>query len=73
MGAPVIQIRTDYSPVIIQHLETLLERAKRGELMCLTCVVDDGQNVQATSAGLLRKSDALYALEIWKHDILFDK
>jgi hypothetical protein len=63
--------RSEYSAVIIQHLETLLERAKRGELLCLTCVIDDGQNWQATSAGRLQKSDALYAFELWKRDICF--
>jgi len=63
--------RSEYSAVIIQHLEVLLERAKRDELLCLTCVVDDGQNWQATSAGRLRKSDALYAFELWKRDICF--
>jgi hypothetical protein len=63
--------RSEYSAVIIQHLEVLLERAKRGELLCLTCVIDDGQNWQATSAGRLQKSDALYAFELWKRDICF--
>jgi hypothetical protein len=63
--------RSEYSAVIVKHLEILLERAKRGELRCLTCVIDDGQNWQATAAGRLSKPDALFAFELWKRDICF--
>lgn len=67
----VVDLKNRVDSKVVARLEELLERARSGEIVAVSYVLDYGSETQAGSVGKIRKADALLAFEYWKNDMLF--
>lgn len=58
---------------IVKALETILERAKTGELRGFVCLLNLGNGVSSVAVGESGFTDVLAAFEDWKFTELFNR